>query len=289
MSRSAKAQAARLVRRALRPAARWVLRDEQAAAAGPDPALDAVSMERPLTCEGVDFDEPGALALLRDVFPRYRAEYEQFPREAPAAGGAGSGFYLRNGYLEAVDAEALYCMVRHHRPGRVIEVGSGFSTLVTRMAIQANGGGTRLLSIDPQPRTTIRSAIDEHVAQPVETLAPAFFDQLEANDILFVDSSHTLAGGGDVAFLFLEVLPRLRPGVLVHVHDIFLPYEYPPRWIAAGNTEQYLLLAFLAFNRAFQVLWPGACVRGRHLDELMAVFPSCTPETWPGSFWIRRV
>lgn len=264
--------------------ARWALRNEAAVEAGPNPRLDAVSEERRLSTAGVDFNDGGALALLRDVFPRYRAEYERFPHESPGDGG----FYLRNGYLEAVDAEVLYCFVRHFRPGRVIEVGSGFSTLVTRMAIEANGGGARLMSIDPQPRTAIRAAIDEHVARPVETIEPAFFDQLGENDVLFIDSSHTVVGGGDVIYLFLEVLPRLRPGVLVHVHDIFLPYDYPRRWVAAGNTEQYLLLAFLSFNREFEVMWPGAHVRGQHLRELMAAIPSCTAETWPGSFWMRR-
>src|SRR5205807_1523999 len=151
-----------------------------------------------------------------------------------------------------------------------------------------NGTG-ELIAIDPEPRASISAAIDEHIARPVQEMDPAFFQRLESNDILFIDSSHMIAAGGDVNYLFFEVLPRLQRNVLVHVHDIFLPLEYPPRWVAAGNTDQYLLLSFLSYNHAFQVVWSGSLMREHHLDVLMSTFGSCTPGTRPGSFWIRRV
>jgi hypothetical protein len=209
-----------------------------------------------------------------------------FPREPI---GGGSGFYLNNGYFEAVDSEVLYCMVRHLKPRTVIEVGSGFSTLITRQALTVNGSAARLVAIDPEPRAAIRGTIDEHVAAPVEGLSTSFFEQLRAGDLLFIDSSHVVRPGGDVNFLVLHVLPRLRPGVLVHIHDIFLPYDYPRRWVAAGNTEQYLVLAFLAYNDAFEVVWPGHLMRMRYAREVMEAFPSCTEATHPGSLWLRRV
>lgn len=241
--------------------------------------------QRTLPMAGVDLSEGGALDMLRSVFPPYRAEYERFPREPP---GDGHTFYLHNGYFEAVDAEVLYCMVRHFKPRRVIEVGSGFSTLVTRAALKANETDSRLIAVDPEPRTPILTAIDQHVAEPIETADRAMFDRLGENDVVFVDSSHVVRAGGDVNFVFFEILPRLKPGVLLHLHDIFLPYEYPNRWIAAGNTEQYLLLAFLAYNHEFEVLWPGHHMRMRYPDEVMATFPSCDDQTHPGSFWLRR-
>jgi predicted O-methyltransferase YrrM len=237
-----------------------------------------------LPMTGVDIGQGRALDLLRAVFPRYRSEYVKFPPESADA----SAFYLNNGYFEAVDAEVLYCMLRHFRPRTVIEVGSGFSTLITRQALDANGTESRLVAVDPEPRTSLLGVIDEHIASPVEEVDPDVFARLETNDVLFIDSSHEVRAGGDVNFLFFNVLPRLKPGVLVHVHDIFLPYEYPRRWILAGNTEQYLVLAFLAFNQAFEVVWPGHYMRMRHPSEVMAAFPSCTEATHPGSLWLRR-
>jgi len=136
--------------------------------------------------------------------------------------------------------------------------------------------------------SSILGAIGEHIQSPVQDVDPAVFAELAENDVLFIDSSHVVRTGGDVNFLIFNVFPRLQPGVLVHVHDVFLPYEYPRRWIAAGNTEQYLLLAFLAYNRAFEVIWPGHYMRMRHLREVMKVFPSCSERTHPGSFWLRR-
>ena len=273
---------ARAVRGGLQPLARW------AQAPHPVELVDgehlADTWDQCLPTTGVDLGETAALQLLRTVFPTYRAEYEQFPRQPSPSGG----FYLDNGYFEAVDAEALYCMVRHFRPRTVVEVGSGFSTFVTRLALQANAGNGRLVAIDPEPRTSIVGAIGEHIQSPVQDVDPAVFAELAENDVLFVDSSHVVRTGGDVNFLIFDVFPRLQPGVLVHVHDVFLPYEYPRRWIAAGNTEQYLLLAFLAYNRAFEVIWPGHYMRMRHLREVMKVFPSCSERTHPGSFWLRR-
>jgi predicted O-methyltransferase YrrM len=239
---------------------------------------------RPLATLALDFNEPEALRLLGEVFPQYRHEYDEFAT-APTSTGE---YYLQNGYFEAVDAEVLYCLVRELRPRHVVEVGSGYSTLIARQALRRNGGGS-LVAIDPEPRAAITGSIDEHLACPVQEVEPDFFARLGRHDILFIDSSHTVSTGGDVNYLFFEVLPRLRPGVLVHVHDIFLPLEYPPRWVAAGNTEQYLLLAFLSYNRAFEVLWPGSLMRERHFELLSSVFSSCTHQTRPGSFWFRRI
>lgn len=126
------------------------------------------------------------------------------------------------------------------------------------------------------------------------------FQSLEANDILFIDSTHVLKIGGDVKYEYLEILPRLQNGVIVHSHDIFFPCEYPKNWTLENHwfwTEQYLLQAFLAFNSAFEILWAGQYMNRKYPDKL-TVFPSCknlplknlkaNQLNSAGSLWIRR-
>ena len=118
------------------------------------------------------------------------------------------------------------------------------------------------------------------------------FTSLRENDILFIDSSHVCKIGSDVQFEFLEILPRLAPGVVVHVHDIFLPFEYPKTWVKDWHrfwNEQYLLQAFLCGNREFEVLWAGAWMQHRHPDLVEKSFPSFSANrNQMASFWIRR-
>jgi hypothetical protein len=114
---------------------------------------------------------------------------------------------------------------------------------------------------------------------------------LGADDILFIDSSHVLRIGSDVQYLFLEVLPRLAPGVLVHIHDIFMPAEYPREWVLTHGyfwTEQYLLQAFLTFNTSWEVIWAGSFMQLNHRESLACAFPQAVLDAMPGSFWIRR-
>ena len=118
------------------------------------------------------------------------------------------------------------------------------------------------------------------------------FCALEANDIVFIDSSHVVKIGSDVVYEFLELLPRLKAGVMVHFHDIFLPAEYPKSWVLEDRrfwNEQYLLQAFLAFNSAFEVMMAGSFLHLSHSEKLKAAFASYDPaNVWPGSFWMRR-
>jgi hypothetical protein len=116
---------------------------------------------------------------------------------------------------------------------------------------------------------------------------------LEENDILFIDSSHVLKIGSDVQYEYLEILPRLNKGVIVHIHDIFLPAEYRKEWVLKDHifwTEQYLLQAFLAFNDNFEILWAGSYMHLKHPDKLEVAFNSYRRnERWPGSFWIKKI
>jgi predicted O-methyltransferase YrrM len=153
--------------------------------------------------------------------------------------------YWDNGYFPGVDAASLHCMLCLQRPKTFCEIGSGHSTRFARNAVEHRGLDTRIISIDPRPRANVDAICDAVVRQPVEEMAPEFFDSLEPGDILFIDSSHRSFTNSDVTAIYLDILPRLRPGVLIHAHDIFLPYDYPPEWSDRFYNEQYLLACIL--------------------------------------------
>jgi hypothetical protein len=161
-------------------------------------------------------------------------------------------------------------MFRHFQPRLIIEVGSGFSSLVAAEAIAKNKDSA-LICIEPFPPDFLRAGfpgLRSLIEKKVQDMDVEFFSQLQSGDILFIDSSHTVKIGGDVNFLFLEVLPRLKPGVIVHVHDIFLPFDYRRDWVIDEFrfwSEQYLLQAFLTFNsgRGLGQSLPGAQIFGR--------------------------
>ena len=172
-------------------------------------------------------------------------------------GDAETGYNPANVYFPPPDAEALYLVAQIHRPRRWIEIGSGNSTRVARRAILDGGLDTKIISIDPEPRVEVAAFADEVHRTRLEEYRGDALAQIAAGDVLFIDSSHAVAPGNDVARLFLGLLPALPPGVIVHVHDIFLPYEYPREWIADhGWNEQYLLHALLSGGR-HRILWPG--------------------------------
>jgi predicted O-methyltransferase YrrM len=237
------------------------------------------------------------LEFLRLICSPHAETFRSFPRTREEAGAGGC--FLNNGYFGSVDAEVLYGIIRQYRPRQIVEIGSGFSSRLARRAITDGSTGTRLTCIDPAPRTEIRDYADEHLQAVVEDLDPTHIPSLlTADDLLFIDSSHTIQTGGDVPYLFLEVLPRLAEGVLVHVHDIFLPFDYPEEWMAERRwgkawswTEQYLVHAFLAFNNHFEILWPARAMWESHRDEIAAVIPSAAtpPLVPPTSLWLRKV
>jgi hypothetical protein len=233
---------------------------------------------------GVDMNDAMQLDLLRNHFPKFRDEYESLPVEPPPG---------QRRPFRGADALVAYCMVRHFQPRRIIEVGSGFSSLVLGQAARQNKTSV-LTCIDPFPSEFVRSnsipALSSLIETKVEDLDLEFFSQLDSGDVLFIDSSHTVKIGGDVNYLFLEVIPRLKPGVLVHIHDIFLPFDYRREWVLDELrfwTEQYLLQAFLAFNSQFEVLLANSYLNHYHQQELKTAFPGL-PSWQGGSFWMRR-
>lgn len=241
---------------------------------------------------GLRFDAVTGLKFIESELSQYLAEYTP-PR---ASTGNPRDFYLDNGELyESVDAETLYAMVRRFSPRRVIELGSGFSTLVIADARARNErSDTRHLVYDPYPRPDLLPVLDT-VAEVHRTSAMdvpmAEFSALQAGDILFVDTSHTVKLGGEVNRVVLEILPVLAPGVLIHIHDIFIPWEYPRHLPEMRNhfwTEQYLVQAFLAFNQEYDILFSAHALQRRFPDAIARLVPSARPETCPAAFWLRR-
>jgi hypothetical protein len=159
----------------------------------------------------------------------------------------------RNDYFPPADSETLYRVVRHMRPRRIVEVGSGYSTRIMRAAIRDGAFACTLTAIDPAPRADIHSAADTIIERSAVGLDRADFKELSASDILFVDGSHYVFNGTDATFLFLEILPLLPPGVAVHVHDICLPYEYDGLFSSRFYNEQYLLAALLLGGQVVRV------------------------------------
>ncbi|HEY5494397.1 MAG TPA: class I SAM-dependent methyltransferase [Candidatus Anoxymicrobiaceae bacterium] len=261
----------------------------KAAALAQPPDLPASYFEEKPYEGLIDYNGEKALALLREVFITYADEYNALPRTDT---GDRSRFHLDNEFFASVDAEVLYCMVRHFKPRRVVEVGSGYSSLLTRLALDRNGSESRLICIDPAPQAEVTGAADEVLLKRIERVGLEPFDDLEQNDVLFVDSSHILRTGGDLDHIFFKVMPRLKSGVLVHFHDIFLPKDYFADWVMIKNwgfTEQYLLLAFLMGNSDYEVVWPAQYMILNYPDDILSAFPSCNQETAPGSFWIRKL
>jgi hypothetical protein len=252
------------------------------------------------------------LELAREFSQRYGAEC-RFD-----SGPVVNSYHYGNGYFESCDAEVAYCMVRHWKPRHIIEIGSGYSSRIMLAVLQANkdkdGAIGGLISIDPHAEDPGRDVLGNLVtviAKPVQQVEARLFAGLQAGDILFIDSSHVVGVGSDVARVYLQILPTLPPGVLVHVHDIFLPYDYPRDAVSRNMwfwSEQYLLQAFLSFNTEFEVIWSASAIQCEHADLLESYFPRWKhsyreiPEArrrfiptrdqdhiWPSSFWIRRV
>ena len=252
-------------------------------------SLPETLWERPSELVGIDMNDAMQLDLLRNHFPRFREQYQHFPTKPT---GEQNRFYLGNHLFDGTDALVAYCMVRHFQPRFIIEVGSGFSSLVLGAAA-AESDSASITSIEPFPREFLRKGfpgLRSLIEKKVQDIDLNFFSQLESGDILFIDSSHTVKIGGDVNYLFLEVLPRLKPGVIVHVHDVFLPFDYRRDWVLDEFrfwTEQYLLQAFMMFNSEFEVLMANSYLNHYYQQDLKAAFPDL-PSWAGGSFWIRR-
>ncbi len=191
------------------------------------------------------------------VLPGFSEYLMRIPETADAI--APGEPYWGNTFFSALDAIALYGLLGSRKPTRYLEVGSGNSTKFARRAVRDLGLNTQIISLDPNPRSEVDALCDRVIRQPLEDVDTVLFDELEAGDMLFIDNSHRVFQNSDVTVFFLEILPRLKPGVTVHIHDIFLPFDYPRLWANRHYSEQYLLAAYLlAGYSRLEVLLPLA-------------------------------
>ncbi|TWU05961.1 class I SAM-dependent methyltransferase [Stieleria varia] len=206
-------------------------------------------------------------------------------------------YYFDNGFYCYADGILLYSLLRHLKPAKLIEIGSGFSSCLTLDVNELFLNGTlHCTFIEPYPErlhdnmrpTDAGSA--KVMVQKVQDVPLSTFDELNESDILFIDSSHVGKASSDVNFLFFEVLPRLKPGVWIHIHDVFYPFEYPEEWILAGRSwnEAYMLRCLLMHSSGFEInLWGDALCTHRP-DLMRSLMPMCFKNTGAG-IWLRRV
>jgi len=247
---------------------------------------------------GIDFHPVKQIQLLQKLGTKYGDEcnWPLLPTNEPL------DFYTENNSFSFGCAAALHTIIRHYKPQKVIEIGSGNSSLIISSALirnKADGKTGEYIIIDPYPSTTIERGLPgltQVIKERVELTDINRFDQLQENDVLFIDSGHTVRTGGDVNFLFLDVLPRLAPGVIVHIHDIGLPHEYPKVYFTNPSfrmfwTEAYLLQAFLSFNSQFEIMLAMNYLMTDRKKEFCEAFSHYDPskqKAISGSFWIRR-
>jgi len=266
---------------------RFVLPAARAAGGDLAPFVPAVRLGH----AGIDLREAEQLERLRSWRDRHAPLFADLRQERRINTLCPGSPYLHNGMFPTPDAEIYAAMILDERPRQILEVGAGFSTLVARAAVARLGGGCRITVVDPEPRTDVTEAADTIVRAPVEEggLEPFLG---EAGLLLFIDSSHIVRGGGDVSYLYTQALPRLAAGTLVHVHDIYLPYEYPEEYQRRLYTEQYLLQALLAHSPRYRVIFAAHWMAREQPGAMREVFGPAVgrePGYFGASFWFRVV
>jgi hypothetical protein len=241
----------------------------------------------------VDLNEEQQLVILHKMTQLY----DSIPRwEHISNSDSTSSLRYRygNNNLSAGDAIGLHCMLRILKPNRLIEVGSGYSSAVT---LDTNefylDNSTKLSFIEPYPQL-LQSLLKtddviELLVQGLQDTSLAVFEQLESGDVLFIDSTHVTKVDSDVNYLLFEILPRLKPGVIIHIHDIFYPFEYPKEWIIDGRcwNELYLLRAFLQNNPNYSILYFQNMIEKKHADKFKQKWP-LNGSFHGGSIWLRK-
>jgi hypothetical protein len=230
-------------------------------------------------------DRRGHYRELLRAFGTHAAELAQI--EHAASNPAEPVWQSR--FTSGLDAVAIYCFICERQPALYVEVGSGNSTKFARRAIRDHGLTTRIVSIDPHPRAEVDAVCDEVVRRPLEHVDLALFDRLGPGDVLYIDNSHRAFMNSDVTVAFVDILPRLRPGVLVGFDDIYLPNDYPPEWRYRYYSEQYLLATFLlAGGDRMSIELPCAFVTQDPALRLIARenLPAPIPSSGT-SFWLQ--
>jgi hypothetical protein len=244
---------------------------------------------------GIDFDDAEHERMLRDVFPLYIGDYD-YPERLEETSDLTS-FYTQNTEFSWLDSRALFVMLRYLEPKRFIEIGSGFSTLLTAdVSHRFLGGRMQLTCVDPYPRQFLRGSIaglTRRIEDKVQNVPLSVFEELQAGDVLFIDSSHVAKTGSDVNFIYFEILPRLAKGVFLHIHDILLPHDYPKAWVLSENrswNEQYLVRALLMYSTRLRVKFGCSHAFYRFPDLVKDALALPSGRSFAGgSLWIETI
>jgi hypothetical protein len=247
------------------------------------------------------FDHIENLALDRERHVEWLKRLSRFAPELSFISDSSAGdyphYFWKNGMLWPTDAITYYTLLRELKPKRIIEIGSGNSTMLATMAVEKNGHGS-IRCIEPYPSPPLRQLakdgrilLDETKVQNCDL---SVFGELSEGDVLFIDSSHICNVGSDVTYEILGILPALAKGVYVHIHDIFHPHEFPEHWVRNDKlfwNEQYLVLAFLAYNSAFRIEISVNYFGEELSASVMEAFAACHPKVAVGgsSLWIQKL
>jgi hypothetical protein len=252
---------------------------------------EAIFGPPPRQLPGIDMRDSDQVALVE----RLAEHYPDMPFQSGPA--RDLRYHFENPFYGYADGTLYHCMIRHLRPRRIVEIGSGFSSA---LALDTNdrffSGGIALTFVEPYPERLLGLLRGEDrdrtrlIKSRLQDVPIDVFRELRENDILFIDSTHVSKVNSDVNLLLFEILPALHDGVCIHVHDIFFPFEYPREWVYAGRAwnEAYLLRAFLQYNEAFEILLMSTYLARFHEALLRERLPRCLANPG-GSIWLRKV
>jgi predicted O-methyltransferase YrrM len=264
----------------------------------PIPSLDEIKIREDIIFEkiarkipSIDLNEEEQMNL----FARFKKYYDELPFKADKTDSLR--YFFENPAYSYSDAIFLYCMIRHAQPKAIIEIGSGYSSCVT---LDTNelffNNNISCTFIEPYPQV-LEALIKEDDKDKIEIISRKLqdvevdkFASLSSGDILFVDSTHVSKVDSDVNYIFFEILPSLTNGVYIHFHDIFYPFEYPKEWIYEGRAwnENYILRAFLQYNRAFKVIFCNTFLEHFYEEKFMSEMPLCMKNKG-GSIWLKKI
>lgn len=239
----------------------------------------------------INFNDTAQIELLKSF------NFQEELLTKPVDNAPTPTYYYQNGSFPSGDAECYYSLIRKFKPKTIIEIGSGYSTLIANEAInknvKENKANTKLICIEPYEMPWLSKLNIKLIRKKVEDIELDFFKQLNKNDMLFIDSSHVIRPQGDVLHEVLHVLPHLKSGVLVHFHDIFTPLNYPEDWLKEEYrlwNEQYLIEAFLSNNNEFEIIIAMSYLTYNYKKQTYNAFPvlAQNPNRIPGSLWLRK-
>ena len=260
-----------------------------------EPLFDSRKLVRPLDRDrdlpGIDWNTEGQLAFLSQF-----CFNEEIRGMINPKSGTGDSC-INNDSFSSGDSEYWYNIIRLKKPARIFEIGSGNSTRMARKAIRKNqeenpGYECKHVCIEPYEKPWLEFLGVTVIRRKVEDIGLEMFTELQKDDILFIDSSHIIRPQGDVLFEYLQLLPSLKKGVIVHIHDIFSPKDYLKEWVTCQVkfwNEQYLLEAFLTNNRDWKIIGALNYLHHHHYERLREKCPFLTKSKEPGSFYIEKV